>query len=405
MPMTAANAADAFSFFVSTDLRFGAGEAVRLPEFLAARGWHRVGLVVDAGIAGTPAWREVEQALVGVVTLVARLENAAAEPTYDFLDEARRAFMGTPLDVLVVAGGGSTLDLGKAISVLITNPRPAVEYRGSDKIEIPGCPVVALPTTAGTGSEVTPNAVFTHAAEKRKLGINTRLYVPRLVVLDPLLTVSCPPAPTRAAGLDALVQAIENYASTKATPASRVFSRQAVAMAFEALPAVMRNPSDVDARGAMQLAAFFSGIGLMNGGGGIAGALSYPLGTFFDIPHGLAHAVFTPAVVRWNVERGSDVYAGLYAALSGSQGMPPAWQAGEFERRLRALFTQVGGPLTLEALGLDTAAVGRFKEVVAGQTLLPAFGQNPVPFDISDVPALVDTLARPGTTHTTPRSA
>lgn len=384
-----------FSFFVSTDLRYGAGEAMRLPEHLSSRGWMRLGLVVDAGISKTPAWTAVESALASGATIVAKLENAAAEPTYDFLDEARQAFVDKGIDAFVVAGGGSTLDLGKALSVLITNPGPALQYRGFDLIKNPGPPVVALPTTAGTGSEVTPNAVFTNAAEKRKLGINTRMYVPKLVVLDPLLTVTCPRGVTLASGLDAMVQAIENFASTKATQASKVFSRHGVALVFEALPHVIASPGDVEWRGQMQLGAFFSGIGLMNGGGGISGALSYPLGTHFDIPHGLAHAVFTPAVVGWNTARGCETYADLYDALPGPKtGGTAAERSRRFHERLVALFEEVKGPLTLASLGLDANAVESFKTIVGQQTLLPAFQQNPVPFTIDDVPRLVGTMER-----------
>jgi len=387
------NATESFNFFVSTDLRFGAGEASRLPELLASRGWRRIGLVVDAGIVRGAAWQAVERALSEKCEIAARLENAAAEPTYDFLDEARRQFNPSAIDAFVVAGGGSTLDLGKALSVLITNPGPALDYRGFDLIKHPGPPVVAIPTTAGTGSEVTPNAVFTNAAEKRKLGINTRMYVPKLVVLDPLLTVSCPKSVTLASGLDAMVQAIENCTSIKATPASKPFSRLGVAMTYAALPAVIRDPSNVDARGQMQLGAFFSGIGLMNGGGGIAGALSYPLGTHFNIPHGLAHAVFTPAVIRWNVARECAAYAELYDGLPGANGsLSAADKSREFAERITTLFEQVGGPLSLGDLGLDPAAIGRFIEIVGQQTLLPAFQQNPVPFTTADLPAFVDSM-------------
>jgi alcohol dehydrogenase class IV len=384
---------ETFSFFVNTDLRFGAGEASRLAEHLGQRGWRRLALVVDGGIARTPAWEQVEAGLSAGCEIVARLESSEAEPTYDFLDEARQPFTGRAIDAFVVAGGGSTLDLGKALSVLIANPGPALQYRGFDLITNPGPPVVAIPTTAGTGSEVTPNAVFTHTAEKRKLGINTRLYVPKLVILDPLLTVTCPRGVTLASGLDAMVQAIENFASTRATPASKVFSRQGVALVFEALPHVIRQPGDVAWRGQMQLGAFFSGIGLMNGGGGISGALSYPLGTHFKIPHGLAHAVFTPAVVGWNVARGCHVYGELYDALPGANhALGPAEKGRDFHARLVELFRQVEGPLTLGALGLDAPAIDEFTRIVAAQTLLPAFQQNPVPFALDDVPELVRTM-------------
>jgi alcohol dehydrogenase class IV len=391
--MTYLSATDSFGFFLSTDLRFGAGEALRLPEHLAARGWQRLAVIVDGGIARMPVWNQIEAALSNSCEVAVRLESTMAEPTYDYLDEVRQRFVGHQIEAFVVAGGGSTLDLGKALSVLVTNPGPALQYRGFDLIKHPGPPVVALPTTAGTGSEVTPNAVFTNAREKRKLGINTRLYVPKLVVLDPLLTVTCPRGVTLASGLDALVQAIENFSSTKATPASKVFSRHGVALVADALPHVIRQPDDVDWRGQMQLGAFFSGIGLMNGGGGIAGALSYPLGTHFSIPHGLAHAVFTPAVIGWNVARGCDVYADLYDSLpDGDAGMSRAAKAAGFERRVRALFEEVGGPLTLGALGLDRSAARQFADIVASQPLLPAFQQNPTPFSLDDVGTLVEAM-------------
>ncbi|MGH2683831.1 MAG: hypothetical protein ACRDIX_11440, partial [Actinomycetota bacterium] len=205
--------------------------------------------------------------------------------------------------------------------------------------------------------------------------------------------VSCPRGVTLASGLDAMVQAIENFSSTKATPASRGFARQGVAMVADALPHVIRHPDDVDRRGQMQLGAFFSGVGLMNGGGGIAGALSYPLGTHFNIPHGLAHAVFTPAVIQWNAARGCDVYADLCDALPGANDrLSRADKSVDFGRRVRALFEEVGGPLTLRALGLDCDAARRFQDIVASQPLLPAFQQNPTPFTLDDVGTLIETM-------------
>jgi len=384
----------AFTFFVSADVMVGTGQAQQLAEELLKRSWIRLGLVVDAGIIGTTAWQEVERRLRAACHIDARFECNALEPTYDYLDQAKEVFLGRPLDAMVVAGGGSTLDLGKAIAVLTTNPGPASQYRGFNLIKNPGPPVIAIPTTAGTGSEVTPNTVFTHAGEKRKFGIITRLCVPRLVVLDPALTITCPRGATLASGLDALVQAIENYASNKATPLSRPFSREAIARTFAALPDVMRDPSDLAGRAEMQMGAFLSGIGLTNGGGGIAGALSYPLGTHFNVPHGLAHAVFTPAVVRWNAARGTEVYAHLYDAIDGCEpGLSPLEKSRRFGLRLEDLFAEVGAPVTLRALGLSERDVESLKTTISTQPPVAAFEQNPVAFSAANLLPLIDSVA------------
>src|SRR5688500_15189988 len=171
-----------FSFMLRTDMRFGAGEAAKLPEYLRTLGWSRLALVLDPGPAATAAWRDIEAALEQDFTVVARHVLTTTEPTYDYLDEARRPFMDQAIDGFIVAGGGSALDLGKALSLLVTNRAPAIEYRGFNLAKIPGPPLIAIPTTAGTASEVTPNAVFTDTREQRKFGINTDLYIPKLVI-------------------------------------------------------------------------------------------------------------------------------------------------------------------------------------------------------------------------------
>jgi alcohol dehydrogenase class IV len=176
-------------------------------------------------------------------------------------------------------------------------------------------------------------------------------------------------------------------------------------MAFAALPRVIERPDEVEVRGKMQLAALVSGIGLMNGGGGIAGAFSYPLGTHYKIPHGLAHAVFTPAVVRWNVEHGSTAYAPLYDAVVSAQGMnggapehaegaATAVEKGRaFADALAGLFQRVGGPLTLSELGLSRGDVADFARLLQQAPLHAAIDQNPAPFAMSDVDRFIGMMA------------
>jgi alcohol dehydrogenase class IV len=304
------------------------------------------------------------------------LESDAVEPDYDYLD-AFRTRAAPELDLMIGVGGGSTLDLAKAVSVLVTNPRPAIEYRGFDLVERPGVPLLAVPTTAGTGAEVTPNAVFTDRKERRKLGINTALYLPKLALLDPLLLLSCPRSTTVSAGLDALVHSAESYVANGATSISRTYSREAFRLIATHLIHTVEHPDDVEARLQMQLGAFHAGAALMNSGAGPAGALSYPLGVLHSVPHGLAGGFFVAPVAEWNLERGTRAYTGLD---HGDDGAAPV-------STIREICTALAVPTSLAAFGVAREDVPALVE----QTFLleGALLQNPVPVTRDDLYALL----------------
>jgi alcohol dehydrogenase len=373
-----------FPFWLNTNMRFGAGIARELPDHLQQLGVTRMGVVVDANVATTPVWKSVVERLSGF-HVAALLENAVAEPDYDYLDECKDRFVGRDLDCVIGVGGGSTLDLAKALSVLTTNPGPAISYRGFDRIKHPGPPLVAVPTTAGTGSEVTPNAVFTDKKEMRKLGINTALYVPKLVLLDPLLTLSCPRSVTVSAGMDALVHTLESYVAKKASPLSRVFSREAFSLIFNALPKVVAAPENAGLRAQMQLGAYDAGIALMNSGAGLAGAMSYPLGVRFGVPHGLAGAVFLSHVVRFNSDRGCDLYGDLCGLIQGAAQAPShrPTAAAEFCTQLDSLCERLAVPRTLRGFGVSPRDISALAEET--MLLRGAIEQNPVDVSVGDV--------------------
>jgi alcohol dehydrogenase len=380
-----------YEFKVQTHVYVGRGVSGRLIEVLQQFGFHKVALVVDGGVTANPTFVKLRDQLAASFEVVHELVNLVSEPDYDYLDECRDRLSRKPFDCLVGFGGGSSLDLTKALSVLVTNPGKAIQYRGYNLIKQPGVPVFALPTTAGTGAEVTPNAVFTESKEKRKFGINTPLYLPKVAFLDPLLTVTCPKSVTVASGVDALMQAIESFVATKATPASRLFSKAAFELVFAALPKVVREPENLDYREAMQLGAYYSGIALMNSAPGPAGAMSYPLGVHYKVPHGLAHAVFEPTIVRWNVERGCTLYEDLYGLIDGApQGLDPKEKGLEFYRRLTALYDEVGIPRSLTPFGISRLDV-RF---LAEQAVLlkAAIDFNPVPISVEDITTILASM-------------
>jgi alcohol dehydrogenase class IV len=380
-----------FNFQLSTDVRFGAGAAARLPEWIEAAGWKRLALVLDAGACANPCWKAIEAQLAQRFAVVARLETDVREPSYDFLDEARREFSGKAIDVFIALGGGSVLDLGKALSLLLTNPKPAIEYRGFNLPKQPGPPLIAIPTTAGSGSEVTPNAVFTDTTERRKFGINTALYLPKFCVLDPELTTTCPRSATVSSGMDALVHTHESFVSRNASPITRMFSVAAFELLFNHLARAVEAPDDVAARGCVLLGSYLAGTALFNSSAGPCGGLSYPLGVHYGVPHGLAGAAFLPHIVAHNVAAGYTDYHLLYARIHDAEPAPDAAEASRrFAARIKALCAAVGVPDQLEGFRFRRADLPAFMEHV--RKLQPAFDFNPVPFDAAAAQRILEQM-------------
>jgi len=380
-----------FSFWAQLNVRFGAYTFREVPARLQEWGFRRPAAIVDAAVVSHPLCAEVLGKLKNECEAFELYPNAVSEPDYGYLDEVAAHFRDRQVDSLIAVGGGSTLDLVKGVSVLLTNPGRGLEYRGFGRVQHAGVPLVAVPTTAGSGSEVTPNAVFIERTEQRKFGINTPLYMPRLAVLDPVLTLSCPRGVTVSSGMDALVHAIEAYVAKAATPMSRVYSREAFRLVFNRLGHAVASPEDLAHRAAVLLGAHCAGLGLMNSGAGPAGAMSYPLGVHFKVPHGLAGAVFLAPVVAFNVRRGCDVYADLYDWIDGADaGLDRAEKARAFADRVSALCRAVGVPEHLAAFGVSPKDV----PMLADQTMLlaPAVQQNPAPMTVAEITSCFETL-------------
>jgi alcohol dehydrogenase class IV len=378
-----------FGFSLRTNACVGAGAALKAASFARERGARRVSIVIDAGLRSNEHATKLLDALREVAEIQV-LESDAVEPDYDYLDDFRTR-VDPSAELLTGVGGGSVLDLTKAVSVLVTNPKPAIEYRGFGLVTEPGIPVVAIPTTAGTGSEVTPNAVFTDRRENRKGGINSEKYVPVLALLDPLLTLSCPRGATVSAGMDALVHSVESFVAAGATPITRPLSREGFRLVMGNLRRVVEDPGDIDGRLNMQLGAFFAAAALFNSGAGPAGALSYPIGVNYKVPHGIAGAMFLGPVALWNVAQGSDAYAGLADALPDPpQTADPLDRSRAVAEAIQEIAQRVGVP-GMQEYGVSRADVPELVEQ-AFSSLGAAFAQNPVEVTPVALHELMDSL-------------
>jgi alcohol dehydrogenase len=295
---------------------FGRGCAANLGDEIKLLGASRALVVIDpqvlaAGVA-QPALDSLAKAKIKTETYSA----ITREPEPAEADAAAKLGRELKAQAVVGIGGGSALDLAKAAAALIANEGSAVDYVGLELVKKAGPPVICLPTTAGTGSEVTFTAVFTRRADKFKGGMNGRMLYPHTAMLDPLLTVTCPPYITAIVGMDALTHAMEAYTSRAATPLSDLNALAAIELIGDNLRQAVAHGENLAAREGMLLGSYLAGLALAQAGVGAVHAMAYPLGAFFDIPHGEANASLLPFVLRHNLMACPERFAAMAYALA-----------------------------------------------------------------------------------------
>ena len=211
-------------------------------------------------------------------------------------------------------GGGSSIDCAKGANFLLTNGGRMHDYKGAGKAQLAMLPMIAVPTTSGTGSEAQSFAVIADAETHMKMACGDPKAACRIAILDPELTVTMPPAVAAATGMDAMTHAIESYVTTKRNPISNMFARQAWELLSSAFPVVLREPENLDARGRMQLGAFLAGAAIENSMLGAAHAAANPLTAQYGTTHGVAVGLMLPHVIRWNADVAGDLYRDLVVA-------------------------------------------------------------------------------------------
>jgi len=232
--------------------------------------------------------------------------SVASEPTIDIVREGVEAFRGAECDLVIAIGGGSAIDAGKAIAAAAANPGDLPDYLEvigkGQPLESAPYPFIAVPTTAGTGSEVTRNAVLGSPAHGVKVSLRSPLMLPRVAIVDPELTRSLPPGITASTGLDALTQSIEPYVSARANPMTDNFCLDGIRHAAASLLRAFRNGNDGEARTGMAWASLLGGLALANAGLGVVHGFAAPIGGMFDAPHGAVCAALLPAGMRANID-------------------------------------------------------------------------------------------------------
>lgn len=373
-----------FEFATATRIIFGEGTAATLPEL--ARGFGNRPLVVTGASAG--------RAAAVVAALSAETFAVPGEPTVDLAREGARRAREAACDVVISLGGGSVIDAGKAIAALATNggePLDFLEGLGSGRaIAIPPLPCIAVPTTAGTGSEVTRNAVLGSTEHGVKASMRSPLMLPRVAVVDPELTYGLPPAITASTGLDALTQLIEPYVSARANPLVDAICVAGMGRVAGALPAAYREGGNHDARHDMALASLFGGLALANAGLGVVHGFAAPLGGSFKAPHGALCAALLPHGMAANVAAlltraprhpALERYAAIARLLTGRDEA----SAEDGIHWVRALCADLNVP-ALHVWGITEADL---PAVVEKASHASSMKSNPLPLTAEELQALV----------------
>ncbi len=304
-----------FTFQVVPEIIFGKGIIEKIGQEAKKRGGSKVLLISDAGIAQAGLLKKVEEPLAKEGLEVTIFDKVEPEPWVEIADEAGRIAKEKNCDLIIGVGGGSCMDIAKAVAVLATNEGTAGDYQGLNKVPKPGLPKIMVPTTAGTGSEATFTAVLSNKEPKGKAGINSPYLFPELALLDPLLTLSAPPAITASTGMDALTHAIEAYTSLQATVITDTLALQAIELIAHNLCQAVNDGQNPEVRENMLLGSLLAGIGLANAGVGAVHALAYPLGGLYRVPHGVANGLLLPYVIKFNLEKSLEKFARVARAM------------------------------------------------------------------------------------------
>ena len=387
------NTSQTFTVTQPTQIQFGAGSIANLAETVKNFNGSNVLLVVDPGLVKAGLISPITAPLKKAKIPFTIYDKIDPEPGLKLADKGCKIATKAQCDCVVGVGGGSAMDVAKAIAILLTNGGKAVDYLGLGRIKKPGVPKIMVPTSSGTGAEVTFTAVFINEKTGSKGGMNGDPLYPDAAILDPELTISLPPHVTAFTGIDALTHALEAYTSTQAHTISEMYSLEAISLIADNLPAAYANGNNLEARSAMLMGSLLGGKALATAGVGLVHAMAYPMGGMFGVPHGLANAVLLPYVVEYNLIGDTNKFAILAEILGqNTDDLTLRESAGLCVDALFNLNNDVGIPATLNDLDIPFEAIPEMAEIAL--TVTRPVENNPRKPTLKDVIAIYETAFR-----------
>ncbi|MGR6116923.1 iron-containing alcohol dehydrogenase [Aeribacillus composti] len=356
------------TFSMANKLITGTDSLNQLPEEVQRLGIKNPLIVTDKILIQAGVVKQVQNLLPmepGVFS------DVNPEPEIEIVEQCLQAIKEGNHDGLIAVGGGSAIDIAKAASVMATNKGKIEEYFGINLVESQGLPLIAIPTTAGTGSEVTNISILSDTKEQVKKGIVSPFLLPDVAIVSPIMTITCPPSVTAASGVDALVHAVEAYISKFASPITDALAIGAMKLISTHLPKAYSNPENIESREAMITASLMAGLAFGNAGVGAVHALAYPLGGRFHIAHGVSNSLLLPYVMKWNkiacLERFRDIAEALGEKVDHLNDDQAADAAIEAMIRI-CRYVEI--PQSLREFNIPESAISEMAEEALKQTRL-----------------------------------
>lgn len=385
------------------NLVFGTGQRHSLPSFAAGLG-QRALVVTDERLANELMFRELIDGMAGLGLTTRVFDGTIAELPLECIARGVELGRAFGADIIVGIGGGSCIDAAKVIAVLLAHGGRASDYYGEFKVPGPVLPLISLPTTSGTGSEVTPVAVITDPDRAVKVGIASPHLISHTAICDPELTYSCPPGLTAVSGADALTHAIEAYTTLRRQPTGSIvhehvflgknelsdnYARMAISQISSSLKQAYDDSSDFAARERLMLGATTAGLAFGTAGTAAAHAVQYPVGALTHTPHGAGVAVMMPYVMEFNRNHCEAEIGEIGAAMGlDLAGLSSFDRASRTIDAVDALFASVGIPKTIADLGIVAAQLPQVAEQAMGSARLVK--NNPRPLDMETMALLVE---------------
>ncbi|ADO81845.1 iron-containing alcohol dehydrogenase [Ilyobacter polytropus] len=341
-----------FNFKIPQNIKFGMGSLKKLPEILKENNSEHVFLISDRGLESIGVVKKVQEIIeAGGIKCTAYLD-VKPNPTIDIVNEATVSYKECGATSIVALGGGSPLDVSKTVGVLTTHGGDIRDYEGTDKVPGPIVPIIAIPTTAGTGSEVTASSVITDESRNYKFSIVSYETLPKYAVLDPELIMTAPASIASSCGVDALIHAIEAYLSKNASPFTDAMAEKAMELIGKNLRKFVANRKDEEAACGMMSGSNFAGISFAWARLGNVHAMSHPVSAFCHVPHGVANSVLLPTVMEFNALVDNGRYEKIYNYIREGNEEVRDFKPEMLVEALKKLNEDLGIPKSLSEVGV-----------------------------------------------------
>ncbi len=374
-------------FRTTRRILFGPGAVEKIGSEVQLLRGKKVLIVTDPGVIQAGLLENVKASLQSIGLPFVIFDGVEPDPRIEVVEKSAQLAKKEGIDLIIGFGGGSSLDIAKVTSILLTNPGKIDELFGIDLVPNPGIPVILVPTTAGTGSEVTPIAILSDTKEKLKKGIVSPTLFPEVAIVDPQLTIGLPPSITALTGMDALTHAIEAYYSVNATGWTDLLALRAMELISKNIRVAFAHGENLIARSNMMEGSLLAGIAFANAGVGAVHAFAYPLGGEFHLAHGLTNTLMLPYVMRYNIIGCPSKFAQMAKAFGEKvEGLSELDGAEAAVRFVERLSDDLRVPRRLRDVGIPEDAIPRLAEGAMKVTRLLA--NNPRKVTLEDAIAI-----------------